>query len=92
MICVGGWKSEQVDGEGIHETKVTLTSDLKEVGRKPTPLKSGGRVFQVEGTAKSEVPWEEHTWHAWARTTGKLEHREQDDELKRCNREVMECR
>lgn len=44
------------------------------------PMSSAGRALQVEGTARSEVPREEHTWSAWARGTVKLGHREQDDE------------
>lgn len=35
MKCGGGWKSEQVDREGIQERKWLLTSDLKEVSRQP---------------------------------------------------------
>lgn len=67
-----------------------MTFDFRPEGSESqTPLKSGGRALQVEGTAKSEVPCEEHTWPAWARGTVKLGHREQDDEPRKCNGEVM---
>lgn len=89
MKCLGGWKSEQVDGEGIYEKKVTFDS-RPEGSEEANPTEVWGKSdFQVEGTAKSELPREEHTWHAWARRTVKPEHREQDDEPGKCNREVM---
>lgn len=59
MKCLGEWKSEQVDGEGIHEKKVTFDSrpegseeaNPTEVWGKSTPGGGNSQVRAAMGGA-----------------------------------------